>query len=79
MPNHDETGPQEGLVRPAKSPVPVDLHARAERLAADNARLRTGIATILDRAQNLPHVVMPNGDPLSLYCRQLLIGPPTSS
>lgn len=52
-----------------------DFQARAERLALDNVRLRSGIAAIQQRSNDLPHVVMPNGISLHDYCRALLIGP----
>lgn len=69
--------PPETYPTPTSAPAPatapeIDWRKKAEHLAADNLRLRSGIAGIINRAQSLPHVVMPNGEPLTNYCRGLL-------
>lgn len=55
-------------------PLKIDWQARAERLAADNARLRAGVAALRTRLEDYSHVVMFDGQTASNYCRALLTG-----
>ena len=49
-----------------------DLHSKNVVLAQENERLRVAIMQIRDRASDLPHVLMPDGQTLNAYCRMVL-------